>query len=339
LLLASSLACRSGEKTAGTSAPEAPPPPVTAPTEPARPQLPPDPPPSFAQGAAEVPGLEAKLAANKTYFGLWSTLKPDDRTLLLTGVSELVIAGGFSGPLRTMIEGKPDTKDAAIKLFLVFVRVGHFPDAFTSGLRAHLEAVKDEPHHGLWSAYQKGKVPHDFAALGAWLMRDRADYYREVLSAKVLGPQSWASPEEPPPIPYLGSQLATLQRLGLLAELTPDESAKLAELKADAAVLKVGLTKLLSEYHDNEVRADGQFKGKVIRTAGTVGDVKKDILGAIYVTVGTGKMFEIPVVQCFVRKGEEQRAAALSKGDNVTVRGRVGGLLMNVLVKDCEIVP
>jgi hypothetical protein len=50
-------------------------------------------------------------------------------------------------------------------------------------------------------------------------------------------------------------------------------------------------------------------------------------------------MFEIPVVQCFVRKGEEQRAAALSKGDNVTVRGRVGGLLMNVLVKDCEIVP
>jgi len=75
----------------------------------------------------------------------------------------------------------------------------------------------------------------------------------------------------------------------------------------------------------------------MIRATGVVGDVKKDILGDIYVIVGTGKDFEIPAVQCFVAKGEETRAAALSHGQKVTIRGTVDGLMMNVLVKGCVI--
>lgn len=341
LVLVAALACKTGEKKPTSSEPDPPTgaPTATEPPAPKRPSLPPDPPPSYAEGASEVPALEAKLATNKAYSNLWSTARRDDRTLLLTATSELIISSAFSGPLMRVIDGKPEAKDAAIKLFVIFARVGHFPDSFTTGLRAHLEAVKSEPHLGVWSGYQQGKIPHDYAALAAWLMRDRAEYYRELLSAKSLGPQPWISPEKPPPLQYASSALEVLQRLALITELTSDERARLEEARADAAVLKVALPDLLAEYHDNEVRADGRFKGKVLRTSGLVGDVKKDILNSIYVTVGTGKMFEIPVVQCFVRSGEERRAAALSKGDRVTVRGRVEGLMMNVLVKDCEIVP
>jgi hypothetical protein len=93
------------------------------------------------------------------------------------------------------------------------------------------------------------------------------------------------------------------------------------------------------EYKDNEVRADGKFKGKVVQTTGLVRDVKKDVLGSIYVTLGTGKLLEVPVVQCFVAGSQVERVTALSKGDKVTMRGRVDGLMMNVLVKDCELVP
>ena len=105
------------------------------------------------------------------------------------------------------------------------------------------------------------------------------------------------------------------------------------------AATRVSIEKLLGEYKDNEVRADGQFKDKVVQVTGVVGDVKKDITDSIYVIVGTGQPFEVPEVQCFIASGQEKRAAALSKGGKVTVRGRVGGLMINVLVHDCEIVP
>lgn len=86
------------------------------------------------------------------------------------------------------------------------------------------------------------------------------------------------------------------------------------------------------------MRADANFKNHVIQTDGVVDDVKKDIMNSVYITVGTGRRFEIPQVQCFVADNQVGKAANLSKGSRVRVRGRVQGLMMNVLVKDCEIV-
>lgn len=107
---------------------------------------------------------------------------------------------------------------------------------------------------------------------------------------------------------------------------------------ADDNAAEVAIGTLLSEYKDNEVRADQKFKGQLISTTGTVGEVKKDVLDHIYVTVGTGALFEIPTVQCFPVDGQESNAATLSKGDTVKIQGRVEGLMMNVLIKECRLV-
>jgi hypothetical protein len=101
----------------------------------------------------------------------------------------------------------------------------------------------------------------------------------------------------------------------------------------------VQLRTLLGDYHNNEVRADALYKDKLVQVTGIVGDVKKDIMGNIYVTVGTGAAFEIPVVQAFFDDSNASKAAMLNKGDKVTVRGKVDGLMMNVLLKDCEFGP
>jgi long-subunit fatty acid transport protein len=114
-----------------------------------------------------------------------------------------------------------------------------------------------------------------------------------------------------------------------MAQETPQ-----AETVGQATGVQIGT--LLSEYKSNEVRADDTFKGQWISTSGIVGDVKKDILGDVYVTVGTGRPFEIPKVQCFVARDQIANAASYSKGDKVTVTGRVDGLMMNVLVKECR---
>lgn len=106
--------------------------------------------------------------------------------------------------------------------------------------------------------------------------------------------------------------------------------------KVEAPPTAVDIKTLLGEYKDNEVRADAQFKGKRIQVTGKVGDIKKDILDKIFVTVGTGKQFEIPEVQCYFDDEHASKAATLSKGQTVTVKGTVKGLMMNVLVEDCE---
>ncbi|MFL5358794.1 OB-fold protein [Archangium sp.] len=58
----------------------------------------------------------------------------------------------------------------------------------------------------------------------------------------------------------------------------------------------------------------------------------------IYVTLGTGQRYEPRRVQCFFSNVHAQRVASLSKGAQVTVRGRVDGLMMNVQMNDCEFV-
>jgi hypothetical protein len=111
------------------------------------------------------------------------------------------------------------------------------------------------------------------------------------------------------------------------------EDKKNAESKRNA--IRLPIATLLKEYQDNEVRADTQFKGKYVEVSGKVDDVKKDVIDQMYVTVGTGKAFEIPQVQCYFDEKQKARASALSKGKPVTVRGRVEGLLFNVMLKDC----
>ncbi len=102
-------------------------------------------------------------------------------------------------------------------------------------------------------------------------------------------------------------------------------------------VAEVTASEILKAYGGNEVKADNAYRDKTLRISGLVDEVKKDITDDVYVTVGTGAAFEIPQVQCMLADGEESKAANLSKGQRVTVQGTVAGLMMNVLVRECQI--
>jgi len=108
-----------------------------------------------------------------------------------------------------------------------------------------------------------------------------------------------------------------------------------ASSTAAASARYVDIHTLLSEYADNQVRADSTFKGRYVQIDGVVNDVRRDVLNTIYVTLGSSQL-EVLQVQCFFNEGQAKRAASLSRGSRVSVRGRVDGMLMNVLMKDCE---
>jgi hypothetical protein len=97
----------------------------------------------------------------------------------------------------------------------------------------------------------------------------------------------------------------------------------------------VSIDTLLGDYKGNEVAADARYKGRRIQTTGLVGEIKKDILDRPYVTVGHGRDFEIPEVQCFLARSHTDRATGLRKGQAITMVGTVDGLMMNVLMSDC----
>ncbi len=140
--------------------------------------------------------------------------------------------------------------------------------------------------------------------------------------------------------PYqdLGAQLIALRKKvdAQLGQIARQKAAK--EAAAQAAQDDQNLRDLLAQYKDNEVRADGIYKGKLVEFGGLVGDIKKDITNTIYVTVGTGEWLQIPMVQCFFDDSAANVTARLSNGQHVRMKGLVDGLMMNVLVKGCQIV-
>lgn len=121
------------------------------------------------------------------------------------------------------------------------------------------------------------------------------------------------------------------------ADLQDAPSIESSEAPVEAAnepALETTAAEMVSAYESNELAAEKKYEGKVVKITGVVGDIKKDILDKPYVTLGTGKQFEVRQVQCFLADGVD--ATTLNKGDQVTLTGRVDQLMMNVLVKDCR---
>lgn len=106
---------------------------------------------------------------------------------------------------------------------------------------------------------------------------------------------------------------------------------------AKEQAMQVGIGQILSDYKGNEVAADNRYKGRLIQVTGAVGDIKKDFTDNLYVTLGTGAMYELPTVQAFFDDSMNQQLGNLRKGQKLTVVCRVKGLMMNVLAEDCFI--
>lgn len=108
------------------------------------------------------------------------------------------------------------------------------------------------------------------------------------------------------------------------------ESAEIEKRKNQT----VTASEITQDYIDNEVRADDTYKGKTFYVEGTVSDIKKDIMGDIYVTLSGSEIFR--EVQCYF--DNSSIASSIEKGMRVTFLGKCDGLMMNVLMKDCKLV-
>ena len=140
------------------------------------------------------------------------------------------------------------------------------------------------------------------------------------------------------PLAYMGLLLLASLACGNGSKRQEGGSAPGSSPAPSEQAIAVDAATLMADYKGNEVRGDAKWKGKTVRVTGIIGDIKKDILDKPFVTLGTGAAFEIPEVQCSLARGQEGKAASLDKGTRATFQGRVSGLMMNVLLDDCELV-
>ncbi|MFA8450332.1 MAG: hypothetical protein ACEPOW_06540 [Bacteroidales bacterium] len=92
---------------------------------------------------------------------------------------------------------------------------------------------------------------------------------------------------------------------------------------------------IIKEYSENEVAADLKFKGKRISISGTIGNLSRDILNNVYICL-KGRDKDFRSVQCYIADAE--LVSRLKKGETVTVVGTCEGMMMNILIKNCDLV-
>lgn len=102
------------------------------------------------------------------------------------------------------------------------------------------------------------------------------------------------------------------------------------------SAIEVTAEQLYDEYYANQVAADAKYKGKIVKVTGVVSSIGKDILDAPYVVLTSGEVFEWGV-QCTFSEADESALAQLSKGQTISIQGKVSSFLVNVLVRDCQI--
>ena len=87
-------------------------------------------------------------------------------------------------------------------------------------------------------------------------------------------------------------------------------------------------------YTANEVAADQQYKGQMVRVTGRIDTVGKDILNKMYVAL-EGNPSSIIQVQCFFEDDQHSNLLSLYKGQMISITGRCDGKFMNVILREC----
>lgn len=113
-------------------------------------------------------------------------------------------------------------------------------------------------------------------------------------------------------------------------------SKTIAEAPAEE-IISISANQLFAEYDANDIAADKKYKGRILEVSGSVGDISRDILDNIYVTLKTGE-YKLFSIQCFFADNFEDRAAELRPHQFLWIRGRCDGKFGNVMLKDCIIV-
>ena len=100
-------------------------------------------------------------------------------------------------------------------------------------------------------------------------------------------------------------------------------------------MVTVDAKKLFADYKENEVKADGLYKGKMLMVTGTVAEIQSGISDEAMLMLKTGSEFEY--VTAMIDNADKPKAAETKKGAKVTLHCTSDGEMMgSPMLKDCK---
>ncbi|WP_208647321.1 OB-fold protein [Corallococcus interemptor] len=102
---------------------------------------------------------------------------------------------------------------------------------------------------------------------------------------------------------------------------------------------QVDIGPFLRAYASNELLADANYRGHLIKTSGWAEGRGRDPLGNVFLVLASASSTEPTKLHCFIPEQHVEKVANLSRGAHITIRGRVSGLAADkVVVTGCELV-
>ena len=93
---------------------------------------------------------------------------------------------------------------------------------------------------------------------------------------------------------------------------------------------------LFTEFSEKEKASTAKYVSKVIAVSGKIEEITKDEKGdQVILIAGSSDMMN--GVMCTLEKSEADKAKSLKTGDEVTIKGRCTGMLMDVVLNKCTI--
>lgn len=125
--------------------------------------------------------------------------------------------------------------------------------------------------------------------------------------------------------------------MAIASNSTKDDEKKATE--SNAPPIEITAKNLASDYAANEVSADQKYKGKVLQVTGSVESINKDFTDGIYIVLtGTDDM-GMDGIHCEFSSDHANDAAALSKGQKITIKGIGNGYMMgSATLSGCTVV-
>ena len=125
--------------------------------------------------------------------------------------------------------------------------------------------------------------------------------------------------------------------VGLVALMTclacsMDDLMDEPELDVEEGTIVEAITalELLAIYDENEIAADAQFKGRILDITGQIADFRVSLFNSQTLTFGDGSLYALKYVSCSFSDEEAEKLIPLRKGQTVTARGKVDGMMQGM---------
>jgi hypothetical protein len=131
---------------------------------------------------------------------------------------------------------------------------------------------------------------------------------------------------------------AFIEDVGENSKILHEELIKQARQAILDSAIKISAVDLAREYEENEVRANNNYKGKLLLVTGTVESIDSGIFNSVSITLNDGNRYSFshPMFS-FREQAEKDKVAQLNIGDYVTILGTASksSVLGRAMIDDC----